>query len=141
MTLLFLVLCGKAHFGTEAIYWREASSGHSRSAYFVGKIIGTWFRLTISALHFTALFAVLATPLMPFGTFYVTNLFYFYCTFFWLFRPQKSNHGRRHIWFSILCVNDHPTRERAAASYSLKLHFKCFQWLWSSACYHPKLAS
>ena len=70
----------EAHLSKEAIYWREASSGHSRSAYFVGKVIATLFRLTLSAMHFTALYAVLATPIIPFGTLYVVNLFYFYCT-------------------------------------------------------------
>jgi hypothetical protein len=66
----------------EAIYWREAISGHSRSAYFVGKVmIAIWLRLTISALHFTALYAVLATPIIPFGILFVINLVYFYCTF------------------------------------------------------------
>lgn len=73
---------GVKTFGEEkSIYWREASAGHSRSAYFVGKGLSTLFRLTLSALHFTVFFTVLATPLMPFGSLYAANLLYFYCIY------------------------------------------------------------
>ncbi|MCJ1307995.1 hypothetical protein MMC25_001645 [Agyrium rufum] len=73
---------GTRTFGEEkAVYWREASSGHSRSAYFVGKILATIPRMTLSALHFTAFFVILATPRMPFGLLFATNFLYFYCIY------------------------------------------------------------
>ncbi|CAD6506021.1 BgTH12-06953 [Blumeria graminis f. sp. triticale] len=69
-------------FGEEKqIYWREASAGHSRSAYYVGKVISTLPRISISAIHYTAFFYILATPLMNFWRAYVVNLMYFYCIY------------------------------------------------------------
>ena len=69
-------------FGEEKLlYWREASAGHSRSAYYVGKVLSTFFRITLSALHFTVFFTLMATPLMSFGRLYVANVLYFYCIY------------------------------------------------------------
>ncbi|KAI0406240.1 hypothetical protein F4802DRAFT_606249 [Xylaria palmicola] len=73
---------GVKTFGEEKqLYWREASAGHSRSAYFLGKVFATVPRLAISALHFTTFYCILATPLMPFWRMYLTNLMYFYCIY------------------------------------------------------------
>ncbi|KAJ2989357.1 hypothetical protein NUW58_g3506 [Xylaria curta] len=73
---------GVKTFGEEKqLYWRETSAGHSRSAYFLGKIFSTIPRLVISALHFTTFYCILATPLMPFWRMYLTNLMYFYCIY------------------------------------------------------------
>ncbi|KAF2639904.1 hypothetical protein P280DRAFT_518339 [Massarina eburnea CBS 473.64] len=73
---------GVKTFGEEkTMYWREAASGHSRSAYFVGKILSTFFRIGLSALHFTVFYALLATPIMPFGQLYLAHLLYFYCIY------------------------------------------------------------
>jgi hypothetical protein len=71
----------RAHDQLETMYWREAASGHSRSAYFVGKIISTLFRIGLSSLHFTVFYALLATPIMPFGQLYLAHLLYFYCIY------------------------------------------------------------
>ncbi|KAF7854202.1 hypothetical protein EAF04_010499 [Stromatinia cepivora] len=69
-------------FGEEkSVYWREASSGHSRSAYFIGKTLSTIFRLTLSALHFTSFYSILATPRMPFSILLTVNTLYFYCIY------------------------------------------------------------
>ena len=65
----------------ESMYWREAASGHSRSAYFIGKILATFLRIGLSSLHFTVFYALLATPIMPFSELYLTHLLYFYCGF------------------------------------------------------------
>ncbi|KAF2733123.1 ATP-binding cassette sub-family G member 2 [Polyplosphaeria fusca] len=73
---------GVKTFGEEkTIYWREAASGHSRSAYFIGKILSTLFRIGLSSLHFTVFYALLATPIMPFGQLYLAHLLYFYCIY------------------------------------------------------------
>ncbi|KAB8289656.1 hypothetical protein EYC80_010569 [Monilinia laxa] len=73
---------GVKTFGEEkSVYWREASSGHSRSAYFVGKTLSALFRLVLSALHFTAFYSILATPRMSFGLLLAVNTLYFYCIY------------------------------------------------------------
>jgi len=69
-----------ADLHSEEIYWREASAGHSKSAYFVGKALSTLPRIAISAIHFTTLYCALATPLMDFWPMYLTIVLYFYCT-------------------------------------------------------------
>jgi hypothetical protein len=80
----------EADFITEQIYWREASAGHSRSAYFAGKVLSTFPRLCVSAIHFTTFYYVLSTPLMAFWRMYAVNLMYFYCTFA---SPPSSHFG------------------------------------------------
>ena len=73
---------GVKTFGEEKlVYWREASSGHSRSAYYIGKVLSTTFRILIAALHFTVFFVLLATPLMNFERLFLTNILYFYCVY------------------------------------------------------------
>ncbi|KAJ3020130.1 UNVERIFIED_CONTAM: hypothetical protein HDU68_010331 [Siphonaria sp. JEL0065] len=62
-------------FGEEkSVYWREAASGHSRAAYFLGKTISTIIRIFIMALHFTAVFMLLAKPVISPLTQYVIVL-------------------------------------------------------------------
>ena len=69
-------------FGEEKqMYWRETASGHSRSAYCIGKLLSTLLRIALSSLHFTVFFGVLATPLMAFQDMYVVNLAYFWCIY------------------------------------------------------------
>lgn len=69
-------------FGEEKlVYWREAASGHSRSAYYVGKVLSTLPRICLSSLHFTVFFGILATPLISFTDMYAANLLYFYCVY------------------------------------------------------------
>ncbi|KAI5844501.1 ABC transporter-like protein [Morchella snyderi] len=69
-------------FGEEKqIYWRETASGHSRSAYYVGKVLSTFFRISFSALHFVSLYSLLGTPSMDFGHNYLCCMMYFYCIY------------------------------------------------------------
>lgn len=69
-------------FGEEKlIYWRETASGHSRSAYYVGKLLSTLPRIALSSLHFTIFLSVLATPLISFTEMYAANLMYFWCVY------------------------------------------------------------
>lgn len=69
-------------FGEEKLmYWRETASGHSRSAYYVGKLLSTLLRIGLSSLHFTVFLGVLATPLMSFQAMYAANLAYFWCIY------------------------------------------------------------
>ncbi|POS87517.1 hypothetical protein EPUL_001409 [Erysiphe pulchra] len=73
---------GVKTFGEEKqVYWREASAGHSRSAYYIGKTLSTIPRISLSALHYTTFFNLLAAPLMGFWKIYLCNLMYFYCIY------------------------------------------------------------
>mmetsp|Transcript_1234 Transcript_1234/g.2092 ORF Transcript_1234/g.2092 Transcript_1234/m.2092 type:complete len:187 (+) Transcript_1234:2-562(+) len=58
---------GVDSFGSELVnYWREASVGHNKLAYFVGKTMSNFYRILIGALHFCACYLLLAeTILLP----------------------------------------------------------------------------
>ena len=69
-------------FGEEKmIYAREASSGHNRFAYYMGKVLSTLPRMILSTLHFTTPFMYLSTPKMTWGAAFIPNLLYFYCIY------------------------------------------------------------
>ncbi|KAK5127188.1 hypothetical protein LTR85_008549 [Meristemomyces frigidus] len=69
-------------FGEEKMmYYRETASGHSRSAYYVGKLLSTLIRIALSSLHFTVFLGILATPLMSFQMMYAANMMYFWCIY------------------------------------------------------------
>lgn len=69
-------------FGEEKlVYYRESAAGHSRSAYYVGKVLSTLPRIALSALHYTAFMGILATPLMSFSQMYAANVGYFYAIY------------------------------------------------------------
>lgn len=69
-------------FGEEKlIFNREASSGHSMSAYYVGKMLSVLPRLFIAALHFSVFQGILATPLMSWIDLFAANLLYFFCVY------------------------------------------------------------
>ncbi|TKA31766.1 hypothetical protein B0A50_01844 [Salinomyces thailandicus] len=69
-------------FGEEKLmYYRETASGHSRSAYYVGKLLSTLLRIGLSSLHFTVFFGILATPLISFPKMYAANMMYFWCIY------------------------------------------------------------
>ncbi|OBT63398.1 hypothetical protein VE03_07124 [Pseudogymnoascus sp. 23342-1-I1] len=60
---------------------REFHSGHSESAYFVAKVLSSLVRTSLSALHFTSYYMILATPTIAFRTFLGLALLYFYCIY------------------------------------------------------------
>lgn len=69
-------------FGEEKLtFWRESQSGHSRSAYFLGKNLAVCIRMLVSSLHFTAFYLILAAPMIPFHTQLGLSFLYFYCKF------------------------------------------------------------
>ena len=69
-------------FGEEKLmYAREASSGHNRFAYYLGKVLSTFPRMILSSLHFTIPFMYLAAPEISWGAAFVANLLYFYCIY------------------------------------------------------------
>lgn len=69
-------------FGEEKlIYLREASSGHNRFAYYVGKVLSTLPRMFLANLHFTVFFILLATPKISWSASCITNFLYFYCIY------------------------------------------------------------
>lgn len=63
------------------MYMREASSGHNRLAYYLGKVLSTLPRMILSNLHFTMPFMYLATPKISWGAAFIANLLYFYCIY------------------------------------------------------------
>jgi hypothetical protein len=63
---------GVKAFGEEKIvYWREAGAGHSRLAYFLGVSTASFYRIALSALHFTMVYHLLAQPMITFGKMFV----------------------------------------------------------------------
>lgn len=66
-------------FGEEkTVYWREAASGHSKLAYYFGKLLSSLPRIAVSSLHFAAIYQVLARPIIPFAIQYTLILAQFY---------------------------------------------------------------
>ncbi|KAH9828028.1 ABC transporter, ABC-G family, WBC-type [Teratosphaeria destructans] len=66
-------------FGEEKLmYHREFAAGHSRSAYYVGKLLSTLPRIALTSLHYTVFLGILATPLMSFWKMYAVDLGYFW---------------------------------------------------------------
>ncbi|ORX93551.1 hypothetical protein BCR34DRAFT_629343 [Clohesyomyces aquaticus] len=69
-------------FGEEKlIFNREVSSGHSSSAYYMGKMLSVLPRICLSSLHFSVFMGILATPLMSFNQMFAANLLYFYSVY------------------------------------------------------------
>lgn len=69
-------------FGEEyLVFRREASSGHSRFAYYIAKIISTIPRMVVACFHFTVFFILLSTPIIPWTAAFTANLMYFYCIY------------------------------------------------------------
>eukprot|EP01119_Soliformovum_irregulare_P019516 TRINITY_DN6197_c1_g1_i1.p1 TRINITY_DN6197_c1_g1~~TRINITY_DN6197_c1_g1_i1.p1 ORF type:complete len:781 (+),score=218.38 TRINITY_DN6197_c1_g1_i1:3-2345(+) len=70
---------GVKTFGEEKpLHWREYAAGHSRVAYYLGKVICTVYRFAITSLHFSALYYILATPGIEFGRLYVIVFMLFF---------------------------------------------------------------
>ncbi|OGM49784.1 ABC transporter, partial [Aspergillus bombycis] len=63
------------------VFYREIRSGHSSTAYFLGKELSTWPRVFLSALHFTTFYSILATPVVPFEALLLLNTVYFFCIY------------------------------------------------------------
>ncbi|KAJ3329639.1 hypothetical protein HDU76_007506 [Blyttiomyces sp. JEL0837] len=66
-------------FGEEKpVFWREAAAGHSKLAYYLGKTISTIYRLVLTSLHFTALYMILAKPVLDVYTQYAVVFLQFW---------------------------------------------------------------
>lgn len=63
------------------LHRREAEAGHSRLAYFLAKMISVVPRMALGCLHFTTPLFLLASPIIPWGLAFLTNLLYFYCIY------------------------------------------------------------
>lgn len=62
-------------FGSELhIYWREASSGHSKLAYYIGVSTAQLYRIVITSAHFSYFFHMLARPHIGPGILFVALL-------------------------------------------------------------------
>ncbi len=63
---------GVRTFGEErAVYYREASSGHSKGAYYIAKTLSMFYRFTSGAFHFAAVFHMLANPTTSFTMMFI----------------------------------------------------------------------
>jgi ABC-type multidrug transport system ATPase subunit len=60
------------------VYWRYAASGHSPTAYYLGKTISTFYRIGLASLHFSALLYFLSAPVIPFTIQFAVILFCFF---------------------------------------------------------------
>lgn len=70
---------GVAVFAPErTIYRREATSGHNRLAYYLGKVLSSLPRLTLSALHFASVYTLISNPITGFDVNFSMILLQFY---------------------------------------------------------------
>jgi succinate dehydrogenase hydrophobic anchor subunit len=73
---------GVKTFGEERdVYYREASSGHNKLAYYIAKTVSMFYRFTSGAFHFAAVFHVFASPSMPFTIFFVIVICQYYAVY------------------------------------------------------------
>lgn len=63
------------------VYWREASTGHSPWAYYLGKNIASLYRFIIAAFHFTSLYHYFASPNISFLKMFIIHLFMFFSVY------------------------------------------------------------
>ncbi|KAI9328475.1 hypothetical protein DFJ73DRAFT_782572 [Zopfochytrium polystomum] len=69
-------------FGEEkSVYFREAASGHSRSAYYLGKAVSSLYRIVLASGHFAAVFYMLARPTFPVGMQYLLIFLNFFVVY------------------------------------------------------------
>jgi ABC-type multidrug transport system ATPase subunit len=53
------------------VYWREASAGHNKLAYFLAKNVSVIYRILICSLHFAAPLHYLSKPVISFNSMYL----------------------------------------------------------------------
>lgn len=69
-------------FGEEkSVYWREAASGHSKVAYFTGKILSTIYRISLGALHYTAFYHTISRTDPALSIIFPLVLLQFFCVY------------------------------------------------------------
>ncbi|RKP14681.1 hypothetical protein BJ684DRAFT_8159 [Piptocephalis cylindrospora] len=69
-------------FGEEkSVYWREAASGHSKVAYFTGKVLSTLYRIGLGALHYTAFYHTISRTDPDLSTIFPLVLLQFFCVY------------------------------------------------------------
>lgn len=56
------------------VYWRNASSGHSPLAYFLGKTLSTFYRILLASLHFASVLYFLGAIVVPFPVLFIIIL-------------------------------------------------------------------
>ena len=62
-------------FGSELVnYWREASVGHNKLAYYIGKSFSLVYRIALGSLHFTALYLLLAYSIVDTQDIYAVTI-------------------------------------------------------------------
>lgn len=73
---------GVKAFGEERIvYWREAGAGHSPTAYFLGVATASFYRILLSAIHFSMVYHLLSAPLIGFGDLLLLTTLVFYTVY------------------------------------------------------------
>ncbi|KAI3631015.1 hypothetical protein MIR68_010505 [Amoeboaphelidium protococcarum] len=63
------------------VYYREASTGHSPWAYYVGKNVASTYRFVITSWHFCSLYHFFATPNISFYLMFYIHLLMFFCVY------------------------------------------------------------
>lgn len=124
-------------FGEEKLtFHRESQSGHSHSAYFLGKNIAVCFRMLVSSLHFTAFYLLLAAPMIPFRSQLGLGILYSYCKltcFQSAFIFFIVNIQYRYLRPWVRCISRHAARRRTNVVYATRSHRFSPEWLRSSA--------
>lgn len=132
---------------SELVFSRESCSGHSESAYFIGKVLSTFFRIFLSALHFTSFYMVLTASIVPFHVQLGINILYFYCQLIQVVSFLENSTDiecfcKSRYLRSRLCRRccHIPTRW-ASYDHAYKPYYVCTGRLWSSACDCAELES
>lgn len=131
-------------FGEEKLtFHRESQSGHSHSAYFLGKNIAVCFRMLVSSLHFTAFYLLLAAPMIPFRSQLGLGILYSYCKLacfqsasFFVFNIQY-----RYLWPWIRRISRHAARRWTNVVYATRSHRFSPKWMRSPAIDCARVAS
>ncbi len=73
---------GVDSFGSELVnYWREASVGHHKLAYFLGKTASNFYRILFGSLHFVAWYLLLAETILTPGQLYGVVVMLFFAVY------------------------------------------------------------
>lgn len=140
LTMNTAVACGVAGapagvrtFGEErSVYWREAAAGHSRSAYYVGKILSVLYRFVITSLHFSAIYFVLGKSLMNFWDFFSVVLLLFYCIYGLASNVSMlSRPGNATLLGCLTCRKFLSKMDFLIVLINIYSIFRRFFWIWS----------
>jgi hypothetical protein len=89
---------------SELIFYQDVYTGHSASAYLLGKDLATWPRILVSSLQFTTFYMILATTVIPFHILFSLNVVYFFCERIFIFvECCHAECTSRYLWACVAC--------------------------------------